>query len=224
MLEVQSWTAKDYLAVRELSVIGPVQGVLLQCIPPAAHRLLWSIVGNKAKAQALFSNSLHVDVRVFFPLYFLTLARCGSFIVCVLKIHTFDRLLAFEDRTQYRGPVVPDPKTNRLPRPPAKTDTCTERTVGSITSSAAYRPHGKCHWSIYRGSLLETAVFRPMGNPWSFIRLGLLEEPFHTAEPENTDVSRDGRWSPGSMFLEYWWHHISSRMKQSHFFFCVGIC
>ena len=94
--------------------------------------------------------------------------------------------------------------------------------MGSITSSAAYRPHGKCHWSIYRGSLLETAVYRPMGNPWSFIRLGLLQEPFHTAEPENTDVSRDGRRSPGSMFLEYWRHHISSRMEQSHFFFLCG--
>lgn len=67
-----------------------------------------------------------------------------------------------------------------------------ERTVGSVTSSAAYRPHGKCHWSIYWGSLLETAVYRSMGNLWSFIQLTLLPELFHTAEPENTDVSRNG--------------------------------
>lgn len=60
---------------------------------------------------------------------------------------------------------------------------------GSAAGNVAHRPHGKRQWSIYSGSLSETAAGRPMGNPWSFIRLSLLLEPFHTAEPENTDIS-----------------------------------
>lgn len=173
---------RDYLAARELGVIGAAQGV--QCTPAAAHRLLASIVGNKA--PALFSHSLHVDVGIFFSS--LLCDSCGCSVVS--KNPVFDRLLAVEDWTQIVKPS--GPKLSQRQR----ADTYGQRTAASISSSAAYRPHGKCHWSIYRGSLLETAVYRPMGNPWSFIQRRLLREPFHTAEPENTEVSRDGRRGP----------------------------
>lgn len=109
-------------------------------------------------------------------------------------------LLTVEAWTQYLGLAVPDPKTNREPCPLVKADTCIECTVGSITSSAAHWPHGKCHWSIYQSSLLETAVYRPMGNPWSFIRLGLLQEPSHTAEPENATLAEMDTEAPVTCF------------------------
>lgn len=45
--------------MRKLFVTVPAQGV--HCIPVAAHRLLWSIVGYEVEALAQYSQ--HVDVR-----------------------------------------------------------------------------------------------------------------------------------------------------------------
>lgn len=149
MLEVQSWTVQDYLAVRELSVIGPVQG--LQCIPAAAHRLLWSIVGNKAKARALFSNSLHVDMGFFFP----------PPVVSPLSLKIPNLMDYWLLKTGYRI-WVQWSQIQRLTANHVPLSMLTHALTvqwGSITSIAAYRPHGKCHWSIYWASLLETAAY-----------------------------------------------------------------
>ncbi len=118
MLEEQSWTMRGYLAVRELSVIGPVQGV--QRIPAAAHGLLWSMVGNNAKAQAWFFNSPHVDVR-FSPLS-LNFAVVAP--LCLKFPHLRDYgmlkpgVSIWAQRSQTRRLTA-----NRIPL--VKTDTCT---------------------------------------------------------------------------------------------------
>lgn len=104
--------------MRELSVIGPVLGVLLQHIPLAAYRLLWDIVGNKAKAQA---RALKLWILLFFHLYFLTLLVVSSF--SVLKILHFTDYWPLKTG-HYVCLVVPNPKTNHYVS--CFTDVCTE--------------------------------------------------------------------------------------------------
>ncbi len=79
---------------------------------------------------------------------------------------------------------------NRIPL--VKTDTCTVYS-GLNNQQCGISTTWQMSLVHLLGSLLETAVYRPMGNPWIFIQLGLLQESIHTAEPENTDISRDGR-------------------------------
>ena len=84
------------------------------------------------------------------------------------------------------GLTVPD--FNHLPLPRLARATSVQW-AGSGTSSAEHRAHGKSHQSLSLSSLLATGVCWPMGNPWGFIQLGLLQDQFHTAEPENTSTS-----------------------------------
>lgn len=77
----------------------------------------------------------------------------------------------------------------------SKEGAAVSRLTRALSAPRAQEPAGReilTEWQIPRGRFsgtrsLREAARRPTENPWSFIRLR-LQEPFHTAEAENTDL------------------------------------